>query len=73
MQKTLIRSLNVNKAHGWDEVSIRMIKICDETLISPLLHIFSVAQETQTFPSSWKKGNIIPCYKKGDKSLVKKL
>ena len=48
-----------------------LIKICDETLISPLLNIFSVAQETQTFPSSWKKGNIIPCYKKGDKSLVK--
>jgi len=24
---------NVNKAHGWDEISIRMIKICDEFLV----------------------------------------
>ena len=67
----IIRSLNVNKAHGWDEISIRMIKICDETLVTPLLSIFSSAHESQTFPSLWKRGNITPCYKKGDKSLVK--
>ena len=26
---SIIRSLNQNKAHGWDNVSTRMIKICD--------------------------------------------
>ena len=36
----IIRSLNVNKAHGHDGISLRMIKICDESLVQPLLLIF---------------------------------
>ena len=36
----IIRNLNSNKAHGWDEISVRMIKICDESLIIPLKLIF---------------------------------
>ena len=35
-----IRPLNVNKAHGWDNISIRMIRICDDSLVKPLIHIF---------------------------------
>ena len=33
----IIRALNMNKAHGHDDISIRMIKICDESLLKPLL------------------------------------
>ena len=29
----LIRSLNVHKAHGHDDISIRIIKICDKFLV----------------------------------------
>ena len=36
----IIRSLNVNKAHGHDGISLRMIKICDESLVQSLLLIF---------------------------------
>ena len=32
----IIRNLNVNKAHSHDDISIRMIKICDESLVKPL-------------------------------------
>ena len=32
-----IRALNINQAHGHDGTSIRMIKICDESLLKPLL------------------------------------
>ena len=68
----LIRSLNVNKAHGWDEISIRMIKICDESLVKPLMKIFNLSLASHRYPDSWKKGNIVPVYKnKGDKSVVK--
>ena len=31
----IIRALNINKAHGHDHISIRMIKICDESLLKP--------------------------------------
>ena len=67
---SIIRSLDINKAHGCDDISVRMIKICDKSIINPLTNIFNTAQEFETFPSSWKRGNILPCYKKGDKSLV---
>lgn len=66
-----IRALNVNKAHGWDEISIRMIKICDESLIKPLLNIFRYSLNFGKFPSSWKRGNIVPVHKKNEKNLVK--
>ena len=36
----IIRSLNPNKAHGWDNVSVRMIKIGDEVLVVLLRLIF---------------------------------
>ena len=35
----LIRSLNVNKANGRDNISIRMLKICDSVLVKPLSYI----------------------------------
>ena len=53
----LIRGLNVNKAHGWDDISIRMIKICDESLVYPLMKIFNFSLASHKFPDSWKKGN----------------
>ena len=68
---SIIRSLDINKAHGWDEISVRMIKICDESIVPPLVDIFNSAQDNESFPSTWKRGNIIPCFKKGDKSLIK--
>ena len=31
-----IRSFNINKAYGHDNISIRMIKICDKAIMKPL-------------------------------------
>ena len=31
----LIRSLNIQEAHGPDDISIRMIKICDSVRVKP--------------------------------------
>ena len=36
----IIRNLNVNKSHSRDNISIRMIKMCDEFLLRPLSIIF---------------------------------
>ena len=35
-----IRALNIYKAHGYDDISIRMIKICDKSLTKPLIILF---------------------------------
>ena len=29
----IIRSLDCNKAHGWDDISIAMLKICDYAVV----------------------------------------
>ena len=68
----IIVSLNPNKAHGHDNINIRMLKICGNTICKPLELIFKQALTTGVFPSEWKKGNIVPCYKKGDKQNIKK-
>ena len=31
-----IKSLNVNKAHGHNDISIRMIKLCGQSIVKPL-------------------------------------
>ena len=66
----IIRALNINKAHGHDDISIRMIKICDESLLKPLLILFKNSLKLSYYPDIWKKSNIIPAHKKNDKQLV---
>ena len=63
----LIRSLDSNKAHGCDGISVAMIKICDDCLVEPLSLIFEKCLETGVYPSSWKRANIIPVHKKGSR------
>ena len=66
----IIRNLNVNKAHGHDDVSTRMIKMCDESLVRPLSIIFRNSLNSCICPSTWKKANVIPVHKKDDKQCV---
>ena len=60
----IIRSLNINKAHGHDDISIRMIKICGKSLIKPLTFLFKTSLRSSHYPDIWKKSNIIPVHKK---------
>ena len=66
----IIRALNINKAHGHDSISIRMIKTCDESLLKPLLTLFKNSHKLSYYPDIWKKSNIIPAHKKNDKQLL---
>ena len=66
----IIKSLNVNKAHGHDDVSIGMIKLCGQSIVKPLLIIFKNCIDNGNFPDIWKKSNIIPVHKKGDKQIT---
>ena len=66
----IIRALNINKAHSHDDISIRMIKICDESLLKPLFILFKNSLKLSYYPDIWKKSNIIPDHKMNDKQLV---
>ena len=66
----IIRSLNINKAHGYDNISIRMIKICDKAIVKSLSIIYRNCIDTGISPDFWKKSNIVPVHKKGAKQLL---
>ena len=34
----IIRALNILKTHGHDDISLRMIKICDKSLLKPFFY-----------------------------------
>ena len=36
----IIKSLDINKAHGHDDISVRMVKICDDAIKKPLSIIY---------------------------------
>ena len=46
----IIRSLNPNKPHSWDEISVMMIKFSDVSLVLPLKIIFTNCLRRGLFP-----------------------
>ena len=68
---TVIRKLDPSKAHGHDQISIRMIQICDKAICKTLNLIFSSCIRSGTFPTEWKKANVVPIHKRDDKQNVK--
>ena len=59
-----IRNLDISKVHGFDDISIRMVKLCDDSLVKPLSIILQNCNNSGVFPDSWKKSNIVPIHKK---------
>ena len=47
-----------------------MLKLCDKSIIPPLSLLFQNCIDTRTFPGTWKKSNIVPVDKKGNKQIV---
>ena len=66
----IIQNLNPNKAHDHDKISIRMLKICKNSICRPLELIFNDCLENGIFPSDWKKGNVVSVHKKNDKQRL---
>ena len=69
----IIQNLDPNKAQGHDNISILMLKICGSSIYKSLQMIFKQCIETGVFPSEWKKANIVPIHKKGDKKNTRNL
>ena len=65
----IIRPLDINKAHGHDDISISMLKICNLAIIKPLSIIFRNCINHSTFPDLRKKSNTCPIHTKGHKQI----
>ena len=48
----IIKNLNVDKAHGWDQLSIRMIKACGKSISFLLKLIFKSMINEGVFPEN---------------------
>ena len=67
----IICSLDPNKAHGYDMISICMLKICDKSICEPLELIFQFCIKHGKFPNERKIANVVPVHKKNDKQILK--
>ena len=63
----IIRAVDVNKALDHDNISVRMIKLCTNSVAHPLTLIFRNSMAAGTFAAQWKRANIVPVHKKNDK------
>ena len=64
----LIKSLNINKASGPDNISARVLMICAEEIAPILTVLFTQSFISGELPNDWLTANITPVFKKGDKS-----
>ena len=65
----LIKLLNPNKATGPDGISNRMLKAVEKEISIPLSILFNRSFREGIFALLWKESNVLPLFKKGDKSL----
>ena len=63
----VIRKLDPSKTHGRDQISIRMVQICDKAICKPLHLISFSCIESRIFPAEWKKANVAHIHKGDDK------
>ena len=66
----VVTALDINKAHGHDNISVRMIKLCTTSVANPLTLIFQNSMAAGTFAIQWKRANIVPIHKEYDKQIV---
>ena len=48
----ITRALNIHKTHGHDDISIRMIKMCDKSLLKPLILLFANSTKLSCYPGN---------------------
>ena len=66
----VIRALDVNKVHGHGNMSVRMIKLCTNSVAHPLTLTFQNSVAAGTFDTQWKRVNIAAIHKKNDKQIL---
>ena len=60
--------LNPNKASGDDGISNKMLKGVFKPVSKPFCILMNRSFDEGIFPDTWKLANVIPIFKKGDKS-----
>jgi hypothetical protein len=64
----LLKGLNPHKATGPDCIPARFLKETAESIAPSLATLFQASIDQGVTPSDWGKANVVPLFKKGDKS-----
>ena len=66
----VLKLLNTSKASGPDLISPRLLKEGSDILSHQLARLFNTSLHTSYFPTVWKQANVVPVFKKGEKTNV---
>ena len=66
---TLTKKFNLNKSSGSDPIPIYILKTCGYEIARPLSILFNKIFESSHFPSTWKRADVIPVFKKDDPKI----
>ena len=65
-----LKSLQLGKASGPDNINNRILKELAEPLSKPLSDLYNYSLSKCDFPSKWKEANVSPLFKKDDPSII---
>ena len=60
----VIKNLDSNKANGCNNILIKMIQNCGESITFPLKLLFETALKEKKFPDIWNLANVVPVHNK---------
>jgi len=63
-----LQKLNSDKSPGSDGIHPLLLKECASVLAEPLSLLFQQSFDTGILPGDWKTANIVPIFKKGDRT-----
>ena len=67
----ILKSLNVAKANGPDNISNKLLRETATAIASPLASIFNKSLSSGQFPDEWKRANVVPVFKKENRQIIK--
>ena len=63
-----LKKIKSNKATGWDGISPKILKLTGKGIAPSLTSLYNTVIRKGNWPSTWKMGEWIPVFKKGDKT-----
>ena len=66
----ILEKLDIKKAKGPDNISPIILKDCRLELCKPLCKLFNMSLSKGYVPEDWRKANVVPIYKSGDRQSV---
>ena len=69
--RELLGKLRADKAPGVDELSPRLLLHIPDEILAPVCMIFEKSLREGRVPEDWRRANVVPIYKTGDKGKTK--